>query len=103
MSVTLPRPHQNYLLYVMPQRNQVQKVSNETQIQSAIQALKQDANLTQRRAAARFNVPQSTLSDRIRKKVSRDDWKPKSIKLLLTEEETIVQYILNLAVRGFPP
>jgi predicted XRE-type DNA-binding protein len=46
----------------MPQRNNVQKSSNKRQIQLAIQAFKQDASLSQRRAAADFNVPQSTLS-----------------------------------------
>jgi hypothetical protein len=81
----------------------MQKPSNERQIQLAIQALKRDANLSQRRAAADFNVPRSTSSTRLAGTQSRDDWKPRSMKLFLTEEEVIVQHILDLDARGFPP
>ena len=87
----------------MPQRNNVQKPLNEPQIQLALQALKQDANLTQRRAAALYNVSQSTLSNRLAGKQSQRDCKPKSMKLLVTEEDVIVQHILDLDARGFPP
>jgi hypothetical protein len=87
----------------MPQRNNVQKRFNEPQIQLALQALKQDANLSQRRAAAIYNVPQSTLSDRLAGAQPQRDYKPKSRKLLLTEEETVVQHVLDLDARGFPP
>ena len=74
----------------MPQRNQVQKVLNESQIQRAIQALKQDANLTIPRAAAIYNAPERTLRRRRNGTLSQRDCKPKSMKLLLTEEETII-------------
>jgi predicted XRE-type DNA-binding protein len=78
-------------------------MSNKAGIQLAIQALKQDANLTQRRAAADFDVPQRTLSHRLAGKQAQRDWKPKLMKLLLTKEEAIVQHVLNLDLRGFPP
>ena len=87
----------------MPQRNNVQKPLNEPQIQLALQALKRDANLTQRRAAALYNVSRSTLSNRLAGKQSQRDCKPKSMKLLVTEEDVIVQHILDLDARGFPP
>jgi predicted transcriptional regulator len=87
----------------MPQRNNVQKPLNEPQIQLALQALKRDANLSQRRAAAIYNVPQSTLSKRLAGAQPQRDYKPKSMKLLLTEEETVVQHVLNLNTRRFPP
>jgi predicted XRE-type DNA-binding protein len=74
----------------MPQRNDVQKPSNEAQLQLALQALKQDANLSQRRAAPIYNVPQSTLNNRLARAQPQRDYKPKVMKLLLTEEETVV-------------
>jgi hypothetical protein len=49
----------------MPRRSNVQKPSNEPRLQLALRALEQDANLSQRRAAAIYNVPQSTLSNRL--------------------------------------
>jgi hypothetical protein len=74
----------------MPARSNVRKPSNESQIQLAFQTLKRDANLTQRRAAAIYNVPRSTLRERLAKTQPRADWKPKTMNLLLTEEEVIV-------------
>ncbi|KAJ8108675.1 hypothetical protein OPT61_g8008 [Boeremia exigua] len=48
----------------MPQQQHNINALKEAQVQLALQALKQDANLSQRRAAAIYNVPQATLSKR---------------------------------------
>jgi predicted transcriptional regulator len=80
----------------MPQRNNVQKPFNKPQIQFALQALKQDANLSQRHAAAIYNIPQSTLSNQLAGAQPQCNYKPKSMKLLPTEEETVVQHIFDL-------
>jgi hypothetical protein len=80
----------------MPQRSNRQKPSNKSQLQLALQALQQDANLSQRRAAAIYNVPQSTLSNRLTGAQPQRDYKPKSMKLLPTEEDTVVQHALDL-------
>jgi hypothetical protein len=76
---------------------------NEARIQLALQVIKQDANLSVRRAAAIYNVPHSTLADRHAGMASQRDWKPKSKRLLETEEQVIIQHILDLDSRGFPP
>lgn len=77
--------------------------SREARIQLAIQALEQDATLSQKRAAAVYNVSQSTLSTRRAGTTFRRDCTPNSMKLLKTEEEVIVQHVLDLDARGFPP
>ncbi|KAJ8118507.1 hypothetical protein OPT61_g524 [Boeremia exigua] len=59
----------------------------EAQIQLALQALKQDANLSQRRAAAIYRVPQSTLSDRRAGRPSRADTMPNLRGLDNNEEQ----------------
>ena len=51
-------------MYAMPQQQYQIEPSIERQIQNALQALKQDATLSQRRAAAIYNVAQSSLSRR---------------------------------------
>ena len=88
--VTLPRPHQNFNYPTMPQCNNTRESLNEDQIQLAIKAIQQDATLTHRRAVATYNVSQRTLSSRLARTRPRRNCKPKSIKLLLIEEETIV-------------
>jgi DNA-binding transcriptional regulator YiaG len=45
----------------MPQQQHQIGPSKECQVQIALQALKQDATLSQRRAAALYNVPKTTL------------------------------------------
>jgi hypothetical protein len=76
--------------------------AKEARLQLALQAIKQDATITQRRAAALYNVPQRSISNRLAGKTFRRDTQPNSMKLLMTEEETIVKYILDLDSRGFP-
>ena len=87
----------------MPPRTTAQLTYNEGDLQLALQAIEQDQNLSERRAADIYNVPRKTLSDRRAGKVSRRDCTPNSMKLLKTEEEVIIQHILDLDSRGFPP
>jgi hypothetical protein len=56
-----------------------------------------------RRAAAAFNVPHQRLSNRLHGITSRAKTRPNRQKLTTTEEQTIVQYILDLDSRGFAP
>jgi hypothetical protein len=77
--------------------------NRESQIQLALQALKQDANLTPNRAAALYSVSRKTLTRRLNGTPARRDWTPKSMKLTLNKEKVILEHILNLNTRGFPP
>ena len=77
--------------------------TKENQIQLALQALKQDATLSIRRAAALYSVPESTLRSRRAGKQYLPDRRPKSMRLTPTEEEVIVQQVLDLDARGFSP
>ena len=87
----------------MSQQQQYLEPPSECQIQLALQALKQDANLSLRRAAAIYNIARSTLSDRRAGRPSQVDRRPKSINLTKFEEDVIVNHILKLDMRGFPP
>ena len=87
----------------MPPQQQQSDASNERQIQLALQALQQDATLSQQRAAAIYRVPQKTLSDRRAGRPSRADSIAKSRSLTNNEERVIVEHILELVARGFPP
>jgi uncharacterized protein YoaH (UPF0181 family) len=87
----------------MPLQQHQLDASNERRIQLALQALKQDAKLSQQRAAAIYRVPQSTISKRRAGQPSRADSMPNSQSLTNTEEQVIVKHILKLVARGFPP
>ena len=80
----------------------MKKPLKESDIQLAIQALKQDANLTVPRAAALYRVSESTLRRRRAGTLSRRDCKSNSMRLEATEEQVIVQHILKLDERGYP-
>jgi hypothetical protein len=56
-----------------------------------------------RRAAAAYNVPETTLHRRRAEKMSRRDTHPKSPNLENTEEEAVRNYIKKLYVQGFAP
>ena len=87
----------------MSQQQQHLQPSSERQIQLALQALKQDANLSERRATAIFNVTRKTLSNRRAGQPSQADRWPKTMNLTKLEEEVVVEHILDLDSRGFPP
>jgi hypothetical protein len=87
----------------MSQQQQQLEPSRECQIQLALQALKQDANLSERRAAAIFNVPRTTLGDRRAGRTSQANRRPKTMNLTKLEEKVVVEHILDLDLRGFPP
>ena len=87
----------------MPHQQHQMEPSNERQIQNALQALKADATLSLQRAAVVYCVPRTTVTDRRAGKPSRADSTPKSRNLDNYEERVIVEHILELAARGFPP
>ena len=77
--------------------------SNENQILLALAAIERDPSLSYRRAAKIYNISYSTLRDRYTGRPSRHDVTPKAKNLVDLEEEVIVQYILELDAKGFPP
>ena len=87
----------------MPQRKNAKKHLNEADIQLAVQAIKRDTAVSQRRAAKIYRVPQKTLSDRLAGASPRRDCTPNSMKLTGTEELVIVQHLIKLDEREYPP
>jgi hypothetical protein len=87
----------------MSQQPNIELLPREDRIILAIQAMKSNALLSQRRAAAMFNIQESTLRRRRAGKTSRRDISANSSRLSRSEEEVIIQYIRKLDERGFAP
>jgi hypothetical protein len=77
--------------------------SNEARILLALQALQNNPRRKLRPTAKAYQVSYSTLRDRKNGIQSQHDIIPKSRKLSDLEEQIIVQFILDLGSRGFPP
>ena len=87
----------------MTQPTKAQTPSNEANIQLALQAIQQDAKLSVRRAAALYNVPRRTLDTQRAGITPQRDCTANSMKLLKTKEAVIIQHVLDLDSREFPP
>jgi hypothetical protein len=81
----------------MPQKN------DESQLVLAIQAIQKDPTLRPRAAARIYSVDHRKLGQRLLGIPSRCDIPPNSRKLTDLEESVLVQHILDLATKGFPP
>jgi hypothetical protein len=87
----------------MSQQPDLELLSRAERITLAIEAIKSNASLSQRRAAAVYNVPETTLRRQRAKPASERVTYPNSSRLQRHEEDTIVQYIRKLDERGFAP
>ena len=75
----------------------------EARVILALEALQNDKNLSLRDAAKIYSVSRSTLTRRRNGKTARYNTTPGVKKLTQSEEEAIVQYIIELSTRCFPP
>jgi DDE superfamily endonuclease/Tc5 transposase DNA-binding domain len=87
----------------MPLPKQAESSNREGRLLLAKEAIEQGQIQSIRAAADAYDVAPSTLSSNIRGVPLRSDCIPNCRKLSLCEEEAIVQYILDLDSRGFPP
>ena len=82
---------------IMPQKH------DESRIILALQAMQNDPKLSARAAGKIYSVSHEKLSRRRRGMQPRRDIIANSRKLTNLEESVLVQYILDLATKGFPP
>ena len=67
-----------------------------------MQALRTKRISSVARAANTYEIPRSTLSHRLHGRVAREDTRANSHKLTPTEEQVLVEWILDLDERGYP-
>ena len=84
----------------MDQQLDLKLLSKEERIRLALQALKCLQELSVRRAAIVYKVPETTLRRRRAGTQSTRDTHPKSLALTKAEEQTLVQYIKKLNAQG---
>src|SRR5690554_1025814 len=77
--------------------------TQEGRLLLAIQATRKTQNPNIKSIASTYNVPRTTLRRRLQGITSRRDIIPKSRKLTNLEESMIVEYVLDLDSRSFPP
>jgi predicted transcriptional regulator len=78
-------------------------LSNEANIISAIQAIKNNPQLSVQRVAADYNVPRSTLQTRLNGVPFRRDTIANSRTIAELKKQTIIEYVLDLDSQGFSP
>jgi hypothetical protein len=100
---TKPPKRVHQLQPTMAPPKQAISSNNEGRIDLAKQEIKLGQIQSVLAAAEVFDIKRETLRDRINGIPSRRDCTPNSRKLTPYEEEAVVQYILDLDLRGFPP
>jgi hypothetical protein len=87
----------------MSQQPDLKLLPREDRIILAIEAIESNALLSQQRAAAIYNVQESTLCTRRARKPLQRNISANSLKLSRHEEEVVIQYIRKLNKQGFAP
>ena len=78
----------------------LESLSKEDRIKLALQAIKKPQELSVRRAAVVYKVPETTLRRQRTRTQSTRDTHPKLSALTKAEEQTLVQYIKKLDAQG---
>jgi hypothetical protein len=79
------------------------QLSAKSRLILALEAIQKDNNLSIRRAAKIYNVAATTIRDRRAGKPARRDIPANSRKLTDLEEKAIVEHVVELSRRSFPP
>jgi hypothetical protein len=87
----------------MSQQRKASRTYTEADVQLAIQDIQSKQFQSERRAAATYSVPRTTIQRRRGGKRYRRDCEPNSKSLTKLEEGVIIQRILNESLRGIPP
>ena len=87
----------------MTSTQHVQRLQKEGRISLAIASLRNRPNLSLRGIAAAYNIPRSTLETRLQGIRPQHDIRSVHRRLLEAEEQALVEWILDLDRRGFPP
>jgi hypothetical protein len=87
----------------MPQRQRRQLPSKEGQIALALASYQSNTRQSLRALARAYSVPRSTLQTRLQGVRPKSEITSVNQKLHPTEEQSLVQWILDLDRRGFPP
>ena len=77
--------------------------SNESDLVLALNALQSDPKLSVRKAAEIYNVSRVTLQRRRDGRAAKRDTQPPCQRLTSYEEDSIIQYVIDLDARSFPP
>jgi hypothetical protein len=77
--------------------------NNEARVVLAIDAIRRTSGLNRRAVAKLYNVPKTTLHDRMCGATPIANRRPMAQALTALEGETVVQYLLDLDARGFLP
>ena len=81
----------------------METLPKESSIILAIQAIEKREKLSPKRVAKVYRAPETTLPDRMNHTSSRSDCRNGRLNLTKSKEDTIVQHVLSLDERGFPP
>src|SRR5437667_6135815 len=92
-----------HIQHRIPPQQAIDLPPAEARVIIALKAIRNDKKLSVRAAAKIYEVPRTTLTRRRASRHTRRDTSPNSRKLTKLEEEAIVQYILKLGTRSFPP
>jgi hypothetical protein len=81
----------------------MEQLSKESRLNLALQALQKDPKLSLRAASKVYSISYTTLNSRHHGRRARTDISANSRKLTDLEEQVLLQYILDLNAKGFPP
>jgi hypothetical protein len=87
----------------MTSKRSLNDIGQEPRIQMAIQAIKSGQIKSERTAATIFDISRTTLRRRLKGTPTRAESQTATLRLTQIEELVIVDYILDLVSRGFPP